>query len=60
MPRQLIPTENQLTQKIQFRVTEETNTQLQLIAQKKLKSKSYIICEAVEQYLKRFADTTEN
>jgi predicted DNA-binding protein len=52
MPRQLIPAEEQLTEKIQFRVTREINTQLQLIAKKKLRSKSYIICEAVEQYLK--------
>jgi predicted DNA-binding protein len=56
MPRQLIPIDDQLTQKIQIRVTKDTELKLKKIAKKKFKSKSYVICQAIDMYLKQLED----
>jgi predicted DNA-binding protein len=57
MPRQLISIEDQLTQKIQIRVTKDTELKLKKIAKKKLRSKSYVVCQAIDMYLKQLEDT---
>ncbi len=50
MPRKLISIENQLIEKIQFRATKAVNERLRAIAKKKLRPKSFVICEALNLY----------
>jgi predicted DNA-binding protein len=60
MPRQLIPIEDQLTAKVQLRLTESTDNRLKADAKKRFRSKSSIIAEAVDLYLKSLDEKNDS
>jgi predicted DNA-binding protein len=60
MPRQLIPIENQLTEKSQIRLTKATDNKIRAIAKRKFRSKSSVICEAIDFYLNSLSEKNDS